>query len=69
MAFVEQREDIVGSIFVRVRSKAVKSMSLRNKETKLHGLSSQANYADRVTAACRRSDCQLLQIEGATFSV
>jgi hypothetical protein len=35
---------------------------------KLHGLSPRANYTDRVTAACRRSDCQLLRIEGATWS-
>jgi hypothetical protein len=34
----------------------------------LHGLSSRANYTNRVTAACRRSDCQLLRIEGATWS-
>jgi hypothetical protein len=27
------------------------------KTTKLHGLSPQANYTDRATAACRRSDC------------
>jgi hypothetical protein len=33
-------------------------------KTKLHGLSPRANYTDRVTAACRRSDCQLLRIEG-----
>jgi hypothetical protein len=26
---------------------------------KLHGLSQRANYTDRATAACRRSDCQL----------
>jgi hypothetical protein len=26
---------------------------------KLHGLSPRANYTDRATAACRRSDCQL----------
>jgi hypothetical protein len=31
---------------------------------KLHGLSPRANYTDRATAACRRSDCQLLRIEG-----
>jgi hypothetical protein len=36
---------------------------------KLHGLSPRANYTDRATAACRRSDCQLLRIEGATWSV
>jgi hypothetical protein len=34
----------------------------------LHGLSPRANYTDRATAACRRSDCQLLRIEGATWS-
>jgi hypothetical protein len=30
-----------------------------NKKSKLHSLSPQANYTDRATAACRRSDCQL----------
>jgi hypothetical protein len=33
------------------------------KKKKLHGLSPQTNYTDRATAACRRSDCQLLRIE------
>jgi hypothetical protein len=37
-------------------------------KTKLHGLSQRASYTDRATAACRRSDCQLLRIEGATWS-
>jgi hypothetical protein len=37
-------------------------------KTKLHGLSPRANYTDQATAACRRSDCQLLRIEGATWS-
>jgi hypothetical protein len=32
-----------------------------------HGLSPRANYTDRATPACRRSDCQLLRIEGATW--
>jgi hypothetical protein len=42
---------------------------LANKQTnKLHGLSPRANYTDRATAACRRSDCQLLRIESATWS-
>jgi hypothetical protein len=36
--------------------------------TKLHGLSPRANYTDRATAACRRSNYQLLWIEGATWS-
>jgi hypothetical protein len=35
----------------------------------LHGLSPRANYTDRTTADCRRSDCQLLRIEGATWSL
>jgi hypothetical protein len=30
---------------------------------KLNGLSPRTNYTDRATAACRRSDCQLLRIE------
>jgi hypothetical protein len=34
----------------------------------LRGLSPQAKYTDRATAACRRSWCQLLRIEGATWS-
>jgi hypothetical protein len=29
------------------------------KKLKLHGLSLRANYTDRATGACRRSDCQL----------
>jgi hypothetical protein len=39
------------------------------KKTKLHGLSPRANYTDRATAACRRTDCQLSRIEDATWSV
>jgi hypothetical protein len=38
------------------------------QKKKLHGLSPRANYTDRATACCRRSDCQLLRIEGATWS-
>jgi hypothetical protein len=34
----------------------------------IHGLSPRAKYTDRATAACRRSDCQLLRIEGTTWS-
>jgi hypothetical protein len=45
-------------------------MALHHKKTtKIHGLSPRANYTDRATAAYRRSDCQLLRIEGATWSV
>jgi hypothetical protein len=35
------------------------------KKKKLHGLSPQANYTDRATAACRGSNCQLLRIQGS----
>jgi hypothetical protein len=37
---------------------------LKLKLTKLHGLSPRANYTDRATAACQRSDYQLLGREG-----
>jgi hypothetical protein len=40
----------------------------QTKTNKLHGLSPRANYTDRATAACQRSDCQLLRIEDATWS-
>jgi hypothetical protein len=41
---------------------------IKTKQIKLHGLSPRANYTDRATAACRRSDCQLLRIKGTTWS-
>jgi hypothetical protein len=44
-------------------------LQLNNNKKKLHGLNPRANYTDRATAACRRSDCQLLRIEGATWSL
>jgi hypothetical protein len=44
------------------------SQNDNKQKKKLHGLSPQANYTDQATAACRRSDCQLLRIEGATWS-
>jgi hypothetical protein len=43
-------------------------LDLIKLKLKLHGLSPRANYTDRATAACRRSDCQLFRIEGATWS-
>jgi hypothetical protein len=49
------------------RCQGVVRSILKLKKTKLHGLSPRANYTDRATAACRRSDCQLLRIEGATW--
>jgi hypothetical protein len=44
------------------------STGLGKKKKKIHGLSPRANYTARETAACRRSDCQLLRIKGATWS-
>jgi hypothetical protein len=38
----------------------------KQQTNKLRGLSPRANYTDRETAACRRSYCQLLRMEGAT---
>jgi hypothetical protein len=43
-------------------------ISATSKTNKLHGLSPRANYTDRAIAACRRSDCQLVRIENATWS-
>jgi hypothetical protein len=40
----------------------------KTTKNKLRGLSLRTNYNDRVTAACRRNKCQLLRIEGATWS-
>jgi hypothetical protein len=40
----------------------------QTKKKKLHGPSPRANYTDRATTACRRSDCRLVRIEGATWS-
>jgi hypothetical protein len=44
------------------------SKASRINKNKLHGLSPRANYTDRATAASRRSDCQVMRIEGATWS-
>jgi hypothetical protein len=41
---------------------------IKLKKTKFCGLSPRVNYTDRATAACRRSDCELLRIQGATWS-
>jgi hypothetical protein len=37
---------------------------LRISKKKLHGLSPRANYTDRATADCRRSNCQHLADRG-----
>jgi hypothetical protein len=46
----------------------VQSSPICTLKKKLLGLSPRANYTDRATAACRWSDCQLLRIEGVTWS-
>jgi hypothetical protein len=38
------------------------------KKKKILGLSPQANYTDLATAACRRSWCQPLRVEGVAWS-
>jgi hypothetical protein len=48
--------------------RSVKPYKSRIDKTKLQGLSPRANYTDRATAAYRRSDCQFVRIEGATWS-
>jgi hypothetical protein len=41
-------------------SASIYAILLKSKEKrKLRGFSPQANYIDRATAACRRSECQL----------
>jgi hypothetical protein len=42
----------------------MKEASLNKKQLKLPGLSPRANYTDRATAACRRSDCQIFSNTG-----
>jgi hypothetical protein len=34
----------------------------------LRGFSPQANYTNRANTACRPSECQLLRIDGVTWS-
>jgi hypothetical protein len=44
------------------------TLHTKKQTNKLHGLRPRVNYTDRATAACRRNDCQLVRIEGATWS-
>jgi hypothetical protein len=46
-----------------------KNVRFITKNTKFNGLSPRGNYTDWATAACRRSDCQLLRIDGAKWRV
>jgi hypothetical protein len=43
-------------------------IKLKLNKTKLRGSSPRANYTDRATAACRRSKCQLMGMEGVSWS-
>jgi hypothetical protein len=61
-AVVKQQPVLLSSKFGKQSSHIFK---LKKKKD---GLGPRANYTDRATAACRRSDCQLLQIEGDTWS-
>jgi hypothetical protein len=40
-----------------------------HKQTNSVAFSPQANYTYRMAAACRRSQCQLLRVEGVAWSV
>jgi hypothetical protein len=53
-----------GSLVGGVKRKSISALPSYKIKTKLHGLSPRANYNDRATVACRRSDCQLLRIRG-----
>jgi hypothetical protein len=44
------------TLYGRDKGKVVYYINIKKK---LHGLSPRANYTDRATVACRRSDCQL----------
>jgi hypothetical protein len=61
---------ILTGIFGPKRQDVGEAGETRNKQQKQTPWSESAcELTDRATAACRRSDCQLLRIEGATWSV
>jgi hypothetical protein len=65
----EKGRDGKTRIYARSAILEAEAEDLFNKKTKLRDLSPRANYTDRESASCRRSYCQLLQIEGATWSL
>jgi hypothetical protein len=65
---LEKSADVSITKTPNVYAELISVFQVAKTKTKLHGLSSLANYTDRATAACRRSDCQLLRIEGDTWS-
>jgi hypothetical protein len=48
-------------------SRKVEFARNQTKKTILRGFGPRANYTDRATAACWRSQCQLLRIEGVAW--
>jgi hypothetical protein len=58
----------IGQIMADVPSGPSLTASKQQTKNKLRGLNPQANYTNRATAACRRSKCQYLRIEGAKWS-
>jgi hypothetical protein len=65
--YLTQKTAIVTYFWQNV-NKLIWSTFITVQLNKLHGLSPQANYANRATAAFRQSSCQLLQIEGVAWS-
>jgi hypothetical protein len=61
--------EMIMAILARSSLQNRKFPVVKQQTNKLHGLSPRANYTDRATAACRRNDCQLVRIKGATWSV
>jgi hypothetical protein len=45
-------------LFVLIAAYVLGGVQIAGKKN-LHGLSPRANYTDRATVACRRSECQL----------
>jgi hypothetical protein len=65
---IRDAEKVCGARYTLGARYLPKNTVIKTNKNKLHGLSPRANYAVRATAACRRSDFQLLRIEGATWS-
>jgi hypothetical protein len=65
-ALLIRRSDILTIVMIFLSK--VQRRNSSSTTNKLRGLSPRANYTYRATAACRRSDCQLLRIEGAKWS-
>jgi hypothetical protein len=60
--------NIIPYLHLHISGRPLSKTFIRRKKKQLHGPSPRANYTDRATAASRRSGCQLLRTEGATWS-